>query len=195
MSIQKLIDSVRIYSDWDAFKEDGKRIPGGYLASRHDALYQSAIDLKLATHLAFLEPRQRKARVRELCEVATRKAGWWPANTAGGRRRDYLVSKIVPPAESNLGKTWLEIRLRVEPPAPRLGLWDEDPSLFWSPQPGAYLCRAACIGHEGYFHYFVYGNGEARWENALQQRGLEQSGSGAKAYRDLLPEPGAIAGE
>lgn len=190
-----LISTVRVYADEDAFRRDHRgRPPATFeFKSRHDELIQFAITKRLATLLTLVD-WQRPDRFRSACRVGTSRPSWRPANASAANKRDLLTAALAPAAEAVLGRDWLAIRALAEQGG-RAALWHDDPALAFSPAPGTWLGRTACVGHEGFAYYFVYGTCEIEWENALQAAGMKVCGSGAAAYAEHYQIVGELAGQ
>lgn len=195
MSIRKKIwtdprqrlEAVRIYSDYDAF-QSRDRSQGWDLKPCHDELYQIALDLYLATYVVLVQSHRKNADGLPHTVMQDRPL-WWPG-TRTDKSRDRLISVSL----NHFGRNWLTFRTAAERELQSSPLWLRDPALF-EKQRGAdyYLCRACCVGHEGYVYYFVYPY-EDEWEQALISHGLEHSWTGEEEYRDLIPEPGKVGG-
>jgi hypothetical protein len=192
--VSDLLGEVRVYSDEDAFVRDERKRPRTdfQLKLGHDRLYQLAMDLKLAARLCVLDWK-RPPQFRAALQVEVERASWWPGNWNPNNNRDLLSVPLAPASEAVLGRTWLNIRALAET-AERTTLWHDDPALVFAPAPGVWLGRAACIGHEGLVHYFVYGRRERQWEEALAGAGLRIQAQGEAAYRQHFAEPGRLGG-
>jgi len=195
-TVSKLLASVRVYTDDDAFERDqfGRPLGNVRLKRTHDELFQIAIKLKLATLLTVMD-WQRPDPFRSACRVAIKRPAWWPANEGSQNRRDLLALPLAPSAEAALGKDWLAIRGHAEHGRKKTTLWHDDPSLCFSPAHDVWLGRTASVGHEGFVHYFVYGSKEQQWAGALETAGLKVSAQGESAYRWYFKVPGRLGGE
>ena len=188
--LSRKIAGVEIYWDADAFQSDGTRSCYLEVKTCHDELFQTAIDLRLATEVVVMERRVRPLKaLREISSVAAERPSWWPANDQLKSRSNLLLVHL-----DNVGRKWMDLRARAEVTGKRVHLWHDDPALVQRLSGSSLrLCRTASVGHEGYVYYFVYPR-EREWAAAVSSQGFELFGTGLNAYRQLILEPGAIAG-
>lgn len=187
-NVKSLLRDVRVYASYAALKpaEGDSRI--FEIDRLYDELYQRALGLKLASAVSFLDtgcPQE----LLELSTVVKMAPKWYPANRVLKRK-----VRLVQIRSSAFGNSWVRLRLLAEAPKSSNNLWDNDPALTFDVAQGATLCRSACIAHEGHVFFFVYSK-ERAWENALRDASLTLIGEGEAAYRQLVPEPGKIAGD
>lgn len=194
MSIRKKIwtdpkqrlEAVRIYCDDNAKSRD--RSHGWDLEPCHDELYQTALDLFLATYVVLIQEYYMNADGLPHTVVQNQPL-WWAANRAYKSRKRLISVSL-----NHFDRDWRAFRTAAERELRRDPLWEQDPALFEKQRDADYyLCRACCIGHEGFVYYFVYPY-EDEWEQALTAHGFELFGTGESAYRDLVPEPGKVGG-
>lgn len=185
--LRDMIAGVKIFASYDAHeREVGTHRPQGFQAT-FDTLYQTALSSKLASAAVFSSTGLPPELVG-MSEAVAERPRWYPANTV--TRLKPTVLRLAAPA---FERSWLRLRLLAEPPARKGTLWDSDPALVFDLSPGVTLCRAACIGHEGHVFFFVYPK-ERAWEAALNEAKLTLHGEGEQGYRQLLPDPGKVAG-
>jgi hypothetical protein len=188
MNVQAL-STVRIYWDSDALARDAFGKNEGYeLKALHDQLFQTALDSKLCATLVFMDWKRPWKDLAGAITVAAERPGWWPCGRSHKNRKDLLQVPV-----QAFGKSWQRIRADAESDPKRAAFWHDDPSLVFSTESGALLCRTASVGHEGQVLYFVYAK-ERAWENAILRSSLPLFGEGEQAYRKVIVEPGKIAG-
>ena len=186
-TMKNLLTGVSIYADNDAFvRDEFGRTKYLEMKPLHDELYQTAIDLKLATCLVIMQRRRPLPALRNTFTVAFERPRWHPANLSPSRS-PLLVAPV-----TTFARDWLGLRQSAERP-PKIGpLWHDDPALFFEPAAGTFMCRTACTGHEGEVIYFAYPK-EREWLQALARSSLLQIGHGEAAYCSFIPRAGSFA--
>jgi len=186
-TLKILLASVRVYSDADAFRRDefGRR---EHLEMKplHDELYQMAISLKLATALVVMQRRRQSSVLQATFTLARKRPRWHPANPSPSKN-DLLIAPV-----TAFARSWVGLRLSVEKSPKDFSLWHDDPALVFEPVPGVFMCRTACVGHEGEVLYFAYRK-EREWQAALERYAIPLIGEGDGSYRKRIPTPGKFA--
>ena len=186
-TVRELIAGVQVYADADAFRRaDFGRPLYVEMNPLHDDLYQRAIDLRLANALIVMQRKPPLPGLRGIFEVAVERPKWHPANLSPSRN-NLLIAPV-----AAFQRNWLSLRLAAETPPKSGQLWHDDPALIFEPSPGVFMCRTACIGHEGQVLYFAYRN-EREWLTTLARSSLPQIGAGDASYLTYLPKAGVFA--
>jgi hypothetical protein len=149
----------------------------------HDELYQTAISLKVASALVVMQRRRPSPDLQTIFTVARQRPKWHPA-TPSPSKLDLLIAPV-----AAFGRSWAGLRVAAEKSPKSFSLWHDDPALIFEPMPGVFMCRTACIGHEGEVSYFAYRK-EREWQTALERCSIPLVGEGEVAYRRSIPTPG-----
>jgi len=185
-SVQKLLATVRIYADADAFQRDQfGRTEYLHMKPTHDELYQVAISSKPASSLLLLQ-RRPPLSLPEGFTVGCARPRWRPANISP-TKSDLLIAPV-----AAFQRSWRGLRAIAEARPKDVPLWHDDPALVFESKPGVFLCRSACVGHEGQVIYFVYRH-ERAWKHEIETRGMRPIGEGEACYRMYIPVPGKYA--
>ena len=185
-TVRKLVTSVQVYADPDAFRRDQfQRSEYFKMKPVHDELFQLAISLKLATSI-LLTRRRGMASLPEGFTMGRARPKWYPANRSPSKL-DLLIAPV-----TAFQQSWAGLRASVERRPKDAPLWSDDPALVFECSPGVFMCRTACVGHEGEVLYFVYRN-EATWQQAVERSGSRLLGKGEECYRKWVPVPGKYA--
>ena len=193
VSPEQRVAKVRIFWDEQAFRVEGGHPKYLDVKACHDELFQSAIDLRLATGVLVMQREKKPLKgLAAISSVFQERPKWWPANQTAKGRGDLLFV----PLPSVHGQ-WAELRRRAELTGsdgadlnkPRTTLWHDDPALVHKQRDSKLLlCRTACVGHEGHVFYFVYPEEQA-WQARVASHGFELWGEGRQAYESLVKGP------
>jgi len=122
-----------------------------------------------------MQRRRPLADLQAIFTVAKKRPKWHPANPSP-TKQDLLIAPV-----AAFKRSWVGLRLFAEK-SPKVGaLWHDDPALVFEPMPNTFMCRTACIGHEGMVLYFAYRK-EREWVAALDCSSIPFIGEGEHSY-------------
>ncbi|MFT3924341.1 MAG: hypothetical protein QM778_17525 [Myxococcales bacterium] len=191
ISLDRLAEQARLYVAGDAIVH---KAPHPTLKPEYDALYRFALANALARwltvavgkyRLAHIEKHRDDFRLLDAPEQRISKVRWWPGNQGTKPPPDVFLIRT-----DGFDNDWDTIRAAMGRPggAP---IWHDDPALFVR-HPEGYMCRSACIGHEGEIYFFAYDH-EDEWTAQLEQAGLKLRGTGLTAYLRIIQTLGSVA--
>lgn len=187
LPLERIIEQTRLYVVDEALDRKAER--RWSLKPEHDALYEYAIEHGLARWLT-VTVRKRQRPPQALLDVVDdrlQRVRWWAANSGTRPAPDLLLIRT-----DAFENRWTNIRKAAEPEARAAAIWHDDPALFSRLPSGKFVCRAACVGHEGMAFYLAYDH-ETDWIAVLEQNGFNVHAHGRDAYLQIIRNPGRVA--